>query len=275
MPHWNLQLAQTLKELLFGVTPIIFILILCVVLAFKDKVTRKLKFLLVLACSALTVFCFKGTPIFLLSFLLDKEEKSIDSNYLIDHEITHVPACVQHAQGAVVLGGGIDDLSMPSYASVGRVKTALELLHGRSFQGQNQNRPFFLLFSGGRTVPTVQASEAQVLKNTLIYFLGHEPSSVPMLLDEESLNTMENAFYSKVLLQHMQLSKSIVLVTNTFHMSRAKLAYEKQGFQVCPLPCASPFLYGGRLFSFENAGKTMVVINEYAGLIGYALKGWI
>ena len=51
--------------------------------------------------------------------------------------------------------------------------------------------------------------------------------------EEKSLTTKENALFTRQILEKEGINK-IILVTNEWHMQRAKLLFEGQGFQVLP-----------------------------------------
>lgn len=54
-------------------------------------------------------------------------------------------------------------------------------------------------------------------------------------IEGQSRNTWENAQFSWQMLQTNQISH-IILVTHAAHMTRAKIAYTRQGFRVLPAP---------------------------------------
>jgi uncharacterized SAM-binding protein YcdF (DUF218 family) len=60
--------------------------------------------------------------------------------------------------------------------------------------------------------------------------------------------------------------KSIILVTDPPHLLRASLTFESFGFQV--MPQASPLPP-----TLSSAGKTIVALREYSGLVSYAILG--
>jgi uncharacterized SAM-binding protein YcdF (DUF218 family) len=67
-----------------------------------------------------------------------------------------------------------------------------------------------------------------------------ESEGVPASLiwvENESANTLQNAAHTARMLRAKGLSR-IVLVTEAYHMKRAKLAFERQGLTVTPAACA-------------------------------------
>jgi uncharacterized SAM-binding protein YcdF (DUF218 family) len=68
-----------------------------------------------------------------------------------------------------------------------------------------------------------------------------------VLIENRSKNTIENAAFTKKLLESRHLKPPYLLVTSDFHMRRSMKIFQKQGLDVVPYPCN--FFAGGR-FSF-------------------------
>jgi len=135
-------------------------------------------------------------------------------------------------QAVVVLGGGIQ-VQAPEYqetAQLGSV-SATRLRYG-SILATQAKLP--LAFSGGigwATVSQAEHTEAQAAKNYLQSF--NLPAA--KWLDANSADTAENAQeMSKIL--HKHGIQRIALVTHDWHMTRAKLLFDAQGFSVLPAP---------------------------------------
>jgi uncharacterized SAM-binding protein YcdF (DUF218 family) len=62
------------------------------------------------------------------------------------------------------------------------------------------------------------------------------PDSI-ILIENNSRNTIENAQFSKVVLQRAGLKPPYLLVTSDFHMRRAYMIFKKEGLDVEPYPC--------------------------------------
>lgn len=63
--------------------------------------------------------------------------------------------------------------------------------------------------------------------------------AVDLLLETRSRNTIENARFSKKLLDSAGgTNTKTVLITSAFHMPRAMATFEQEGFAVRPYPCA-------------------------------------
>ena len=57
-----------------------------------------------------------------------------------------------------------------------------------------------------------------------------------ILIESESRNTLENARFSKLILQKAKLSPPYLLVTSAFHMRRSLMIFKKAGINVVPYP---------------------------------------
>lgn len=96
----------------------------------------------------------------------------------------------------------------PTEEMVGRVGVACEfanLIHAE-----------YLIFSGGRTSPIVDKSESGAMKE-----IAGDKTESPILTEEKSRTTIENAVYVRELLDSIRNQDDIFIVTSCFHMSRA------------------------------------------------------
>jgi len=71
-----------------------------------------------------------------------------------------------------------------------------------------------------------------------------------LLFENKSRNTLENAIFSKRLLEQKGLKPPYVLVTSAFHMRRSLWIYRHAGLDVVPFP--SNYLIGHERFSLSN-----------------------
>jgi uncharacterized SAM-binding protein YcdF (DUF218 family) len=98
-----------------------------------------------------------------------------------------------------------------------------------------------------------------------------------ILLENQSRNTLENAEYSKKLLDSLHLPPPYLLVTSGYHMPRALYIYKKKGLNVIPFPCN---YIAGRdktsvssfIPSVGTLGGWEFYIKEVVGLSVYKLK---
>lgn len=138
----------------------------------------------------------------------------------------------------VVLGGGKlkgvldrNDLMMEDLS-----KDALQRLRYAALLSRHTNLP--ILVTGGAPEPSSKypSPEAQVMAKVLL-----EDFNVKVRwIEEQSKTTQENAQYSAKILEKEQIHH-IYLVTNFWHLPRAKKIFEKYGFIVTSAPMGFEF----------------------------------
>lgn len=126
------------------------------------------------------------------------------------------------ADALVVLGARVLPGGVPSGALQARVERAVELYH----QGLAPR----LVFSGG--VGTNPPSEAQVMRELAVR-LG-VPSQA-CVLEEQSHSTEQNARFSAQLLRALG-AHHVVVVSDPYHLLRARQYFRLQGFEVATSP---------------------------------------
>ena len=107
----------------------------------------------------------------------------------------------------IVLGTGPLDETTPSLDMVQRVETAMKVL--------DKNPHSLLLFSGGKTAGPISEAKMMLL---IAYARGVSPSSI--ILEEDSLTTIENARFSAKIVGRLS-SKRCILVSRPTHLKRA------------------------------------------------------
>ena len=88
----------------------------------------------------------------------------------------------------------------------------------------------------------------------------HVPDSA-IFIENQSRNTIENASFSKKLLEAKHLTPPYLLITSAFHMRRALLIFQKSNIKVIPYPAA-----------FAGDGNS-VSLDSFVPSSG-ALSGW-
>lgn len=167
----------------------------------------------------------------------------------------------QSAQAIVVLGAGLRD-SKELYSKLVSNAVQFERLRYAAYLQKQTGLP--LLITGAS--PT-GASEAKVAAQELQDFFN-----VPtQWIESQALSTKENALYTQQILAPLHIKK-IILVTNEWHMQRAKLNFEQQGFDVLPAPVGSgipPKSYGLNIGHFipqgGAMGNNMQLMKEWIG----------
>nr|WP_238330622.1 YdcF family protein [Pseudomonas aeruginosa] len=114
-------------------------------------------------------------------------------------------------------------------------------------------------------------SEAALMANALLQDFG-----VPTRWQEGlSRTTWENATLSAPQLREAGVRR-VVLVTQAWHMQRARWSFERQGFEVIPAPVgflggANLRPFGGWLPEAQAFWQSGMLLNEAIGLVGYRL----
>lgn len=108
-------------------------------------------------------------------------------------------------------------------------------------------------------------------------------------LESKSLNTYENALYSRQILEEKGIRR-ILLVTSAFHMPRSVALFEHQGLEVIPAPTDFrttqadwEALSHGDIRNLlvnllpgpDNLQMVTVALKEYLGILVYRLRGWL
>lgn len=105
-----------------------------------------------------------------------------------------------------------------------------------------------ILISGGNgSLVAGKYREAEWAKKQLIS-VGIPANAV--LIENNSRSTLENAEFSKKVLDSAGLQPPYVLITSAFHMRRASWIFEKEGINIIPFP--SNYLVLGNDFSFTE-----------------------
>ena len=184
-----------------------------------------------------------------------------------------------------MLGGGTEPASPPRTTveingAGDRVLYAAELYR--------EGKAPFILLSGGdiEWLSSGSTTPAQDMAALLVQ-MGVPESA--LWLENESKNTYENALYAKEFLDEQDINQ-ILLVTSAMHMPRAVALFEKQGFEVTPLPVdfsvtdsisasSSEGNIVGKLIDImptaSNLALTTNAMKEYLGYFIYKLQGWL
>ena len=164
-----------------------------------------------------SIFIWAG--VFSLSFLL---YFSFLHSKIREHTSTEVP---KHADYIIILGARVKG-EVPSLALQYRIDAAASYL--------KKNRESIAIASGGQG-PGEDITEAEAIKRGL---LAHGISSDRILLEDKSTDTVENIRFSKRLIP--QNLKTGLLVTNDFHLYRAKSIAKDQGLNLEGIPAETP-----------------------------------
>lgn len=165
------------------------------------------------------------------------------------------------AQAIVVLGSGLIRPVAEFGGETASERTLVRVRRGAQLARETQ---LPLLVSGGKPV-RADNSEAAAMADVLEREFG-----VPVRWREEgSVDTAGNARLSAAMLAPAGV-KRIVLVTQAFHMPRARLLFEAQGFEVIPAPTHFVSRNGGGFEASSLLPSAAALQNAY-----YALHEWL
>jgi uncharacterized SAM-binding protein YcdF (DUF218 family) len=134
-----------------------------------------------------------------------------------------------------------------------------------------------ILISGGNSAGAASNAES-VHAGALLASWGIPESAI--LTETESINTYENAVYSKLMLDQHGL-KTVLLVTSAMHMPRALATLRSAGINATPAPTdfeasgPGPSGLDAWIASPAALEVTSRVLKEYVGWLVYRNRGWI
>jgi uncharacterized SAM-binding protein YcdF (DUF218 family) len=138
-----------------------------------------------------------------------------------------------------------------------------------------------ILITGGQGLnPTNAYTEAELLKRFLI-MTGMPETDI--LTEEKSLNTRENAVFTKEFLGKNGIStdQEFVLITSAFHMPRSEKCFAKVGLKTIPFPVDyyshdSKYDLPSLLYPRAEAlNSWQILFKEFLGLLMYRIMGYI
>ncbi|MFC1135154.1 YdcF family protein [Pasteurella multocida] len=192
-------------------------------------------------------------------FSLPYTSHKLEDSLVIEDKLSL--ADYQQAQAIVLLGGGLRD-SKELYDKLTVSAIPLERVRYAAYLQKQTQLPLLITGSSPKGI-----SEAQIMANELNTFF-----SVPTTwVESKARTTKENALFSREILEKEGI-KRVIVVTNQWHMQRAKLLFEQQGFEVLPASVGhgiSPQSYGLNVMYFiPEAGalnKNMLLLKEWLG----------
>ena len=200
--------------------PGLFIILLVVLTFYLSRINFKLSLIVGFFTLIFYLMC--------TSFIADKTMGWLEQKYPPPTQTD-----LESADIIIMLGGGairdsqdVDGEGTLCASPANRLLTAVRLQ-------KMLNLP--ILLSGGQ-VYSDSGAEAIIALRILQTL---EVPTEKILLETKSVNTTQNAIFSAEILREKNFHKPI-LVTSAFHMRRAVLNFQQQGFEV--IPCPSDFL---------------------------------
>lgn len=171
------------------------------------------------------------------------------------------------AEAIVVLSGGLE-LRAPEYGGTTVDDTTLARLRYAARLHRLTGLP--VLVSGGRP-PRAAVTLASMMEKSLREDFGVGD----IVLEDRSLDTHENALYSREILAARNLGK-VLLVTHASHMPRAVTAFTNAGVSVVPAPTAFTYATAESATSFiprlSGLAETHYAAYEFLGRLWYAVR---
>ncbi|MBI1289525.1 MAG: hypothetical protein GC178_18310 [Flavobacteriales bacterium] len=253
----NIQFLIRRTEFLLHPFTWVIILLIWAVLTYNQKRRKRL----MLWALGMLVF-------FSNSFIVDEFTR------VWEMEVTPVWKIDPNVKTAIVLGGGVyydTETDVVSYGgNADRYLGVLRPYHEHRIQK-------ILVSGGGANYLATDVKESEMLRR--LYLLC-DVDSADILIEDQSLNTYENAKFCKPILEELGEEK-FLLITSAAHMRRAVACFEKQGINVIPHPVMKSV--GKRRFELDylfvprvmNFHKWMSLIHEWIGVLSYKLRGYI
>ena len=182
-----------------------------------------------------------------------------------------VLSALPEADAIVVLGGATrGDTHWSGMADLGT--GADRITHGLALY--KAGKAPFVLVTGGST--TGNRPEAEQMRDYL-ELMGMHRSAI--MLERQSMDTRQNAIYSKILLEGKGVEK-ILLVTSAYHLRRAVPLFERGGFEVIPAATDYQRLVGDPIVArwlptTDDLWRSTAAIKEYVGYLYYQSQGWL
>lgn len=197
---------------------------------------------------------------------------------LIESSSGELPAEALPKADAIVVLGGI--LSPPASADgTANLSAAADRLVFAAKLYELGKAPIILISGGHGSGAEAGTMDAESVHAAALLAAWGIPASA-ILTETESVNTYENAVYSKLMLDQHKLKK-VLLVTSALHMPRALATFKSAGIDATPaatdFESAAPGPSGLEAWIASPAALegTSRVLKEYVGWIVYRQRGWI
>jgi uncharacterized SAM-binding protein YcdF (DUF218 family) len=172
-----------------------------------------------------------------------------------------IGTALEPCDAIVVLGSGLGRDGELSDDSLRRAMRGIELY--------KRGLAPLIVFSGARRPGAPVRSEAEA-RSRLAVELGVPPEAI--LEVEDVRTTHDEAVQVSTILSKPEQRK-VLLVTESLHLRRAKLAFERAGFQVAP--AASDSYSRSALSGASRFGLAARIAYEFGGLVYYKMAGYI
>jgi uncharacterized SAM-binding protein YcdF (DUF218 family) len=118
--------------------------------------------------------------------------------------------------------------------------------------------------------------------NAIKYLSRFKIDTTKVIIDNNARNTIENAYFTKLILDSLKIKQPILLITSATHMPRSIKCYEKYNIPIIPYPVQhlgnSDRRYNIQSFLIPSSNameKTQNLLHEWVGCLVYKLSGKI
>ncbi len=118
--------------------------------------------------------------------------------------------------------------------------------------------------------------------NAIKYLSRFKIDTTKVIIDNNARNTIENAYFTKLILDSLKINKPVLLITSATHMPRSIKCYEKYNIPIIPYPVQhlgnSDRRYNIQSFLIPSSNameKTQNLLHEWVGYLVYKLSGKI
>ena len=189
--------------------------------------------------------------------------------YTLEHDQALSPSQLETVKAdAIVILTGRQNERAPEFGEPVSASEPLSRLRYGAFVHRKTGIP--ILLSGG----SVKGDEKRSLAKTMAFDLSNSFGIQAKWLESKSRTTAENAKYSYLILKE-QSKTSILLVTNSLHMMRARWSFKRAGFEVQPAPMdfidRSHISINSFIPSAHNLNLSSEAIHEWLGYWVYLL----
>lgn len=189
-------------------------------------------------------------------------------------DVTRIDAIDPEIKTAIVLGGGVFYDAENDLVKYG----------GNADRYLGALRPYregkiekVLVSGGAANYLEPNTREGEMLKRLYLLCAIDEED---ILVEDQSLNTYQNALFSAPMLKATG-EKKFLLITSAGHMKRAISCFEKQGIEVQPFPVMKGV--GKRRYEIDhllvprimNFYRWHSLIHEWVGFISYKVRGYV
>ncbi len=180
-----------------------------------------------------------------------------------------------NADAIVVLGGTLTPPASPG-SDANLSAAADRLVFGARLYRLGKSP--IILISGGNAAGAGTMQAESIHAAALMRSWGIPADAI--LTETESVNTYENAVFTKLMLNQYDL-KTVLLVTSALHMPRALATFETAGIETTPaatdFETSVPVASGLAAWIADPAALegTTRALKEYIGRLVYRQRGWI